>query len=230
MTRTLQKQRTFDSRPNDTTDAMNDAAFSFVIPPRTYADNSQLVAHITKFVNDVFEEDEGNLWDPDKNFQRTNAQEVEQLLRLGELALICEDTADATLPAMSACAGCGRLSWVDDRTGNISMIAVAQRLRSQGTGRALMLFAEEHFRAAGAKMVQVELLMPLTWSHPSKVRLEAWYRRMGYQMIREEGLHVLHPQLAPLLSGPSILKIWQKPLSGSRTSPRHGIADVLQRR
>lgn len=75
-----------------------------------------------------------------------------------------------------------------------------------------MHFGEDYFRARGATAVQVELLVPETWTHPSKARLDAWYTRLGYRVIRVEDFSIMFPHLAPLLAGPSKLKILEKSL------------------
>jgi hypothetical protein len=60
--------------------------------------------------------------------------------------------------------------------------------------------------------MQLELLVPRGWKHPSKEFLEAWYGRRGYRLIRTSRLDDAYPQLAPLLATPCDLEIHQKPL------------------
>ena len=60
--------------------------------------------------------------------------------------------------------------------------------------------------------MQLELLLPREWQHPSKEFLKAWYGRIGYQLIRTTTIDEAHPHLAPLLATPCDFAIYEKPL------------------
>ena len=62
--------------------------------------------------------------------------------------------------------------------------------------------------------MQLELLVPRTWRHPSKVFLDGWYRRIGYRVIRRTSVEELQPDLAPLLATPCEFAVYEKPLYG----------------
>ena len=64
--------------------------------------------------------------------------------------------------------------------------------------------------------MQLELLVPLTWSHPSKEFLDDWYRRIGYRVVRRTSVDLLQPELAPLLATPCEFVVYEKPLAPSR--------------
>jgi hypothetical protein len=68
--------------------------------------------------------------------------------------------------------------------------------------------------------MQLELLVPSSWHHPSKVFLDDWYRRLGYRVIRTASVEDLHPALAPLIATPCQFVIYQKALDGKVTSER----------
>ncbi|HZC14808.1 MAG TPA: hypothetical protein VE270_12385 [Thermoleophilaceae bacterium] len=79
-------------------------------------------------------------------------------------------------------------------------------------GRALVAFAEEQSRERGRRAMQLELLVPRAWLHPSKEFLKAWYGRMGYRLVRTGRMDDAYPHLAPLLATPCDFTIYEKPL------------------
>jgi hypothetical protein len=91
----------------------------------------------------------------------------------------------------------------------------APERRSTGIGRALLDFAESDSRARGRTSMQLELLVPREWRHPSKVFLKDWYGRRGYRLVRTGTIDETHPQLAPLLATPCDLEVHRKPLRPS---------------
>ena len=97
------------------------------------------------------------------------------------------------------------------------MLVAAPQQRGTGIGRALVDFAERHSRERGLRAIQLELLVPRAWRHPSKEFLKAWYRRRGYRLIRTGRIDDAHPQLAPLLATPCDLAVHEKPLQPHAT-------------
>ena len=59
--------------------------------------------------------------------------------------------------------------------------------------------------------MQLELLVPRQWRHPTKEFLKAWYSRIGYRPVRTGKFEESYPELAPQLATPCI--------SSSTTSP-----------
>ena len=92
------------------------------------------------------------------------------------------------------------------------MLVAAPEQRGTGIGRALLDFAERHSRERGLRAMQLELLVPRGWRHPSKEFLRAWYGRSGYRLIRIARMDDAYPHLAPLLATPCDLEIYEKPL------------------
>ena len=60
--------------------------------------------------------------------------------------------------------------------------------------------------------MQLKLLVPRHWQHPSKERLAAWYSRRGYELVDTVAFEGSYPHLAPLLATPCDLQIHRKPL------------------
>jgi hypothetical protein len=73
-------------------------------------------------------------------------------------------------------------------------------------------FAEQKSREDGLTTMQLELLVPRNWSHPSKEFLAAWYARIGYRIQRRGTIDESYPTLAPLLATACDFTIFHKPL------------------
>ena len=80
-------------------------------------------------------------------------------------------------------------------------------------GRQLVLFAEGSCRDKGCTVMQLELLVPTTFNHGFKNRMQAWYLRMGYSIVQLGQFGQRYPALAPLLAGPTEYRIFEKALA-----------------
>jgi GNAT superfamily N-acetyltransferase len=173
-----------------------------------------LIERVTSLVNDVYATAENGLWRD--GVRRTTPSEVAQLIEAQQIAVA---TVDGDL------AGVVRVHAVSEVTGEFGMLAAALEHRSIGVGRTLVAFAERHCHDRGLQAMQLELLVPRMWRHPSKVFLDDWYRRIGYRAVRTISAHDAHPELAPLLATPCAFVLYEKPLDGtSRRGGPHVVA------
>ena len=85
--------------------------------------------------------------------------------------------------------------------------------RGQSVGRELVRFAEHRSREQGIDTMQLEVLVPRQWSHPSKEFLKAWYSRIGYAPQATEPVEALHPELARELTTECDFTVWHKSLA-----------------
>lgn len=177
------------------------AAFDVRIEPAASADDAMLVAAVTELINQVYEVAEAGLWV--KGARRTSRQEVAELITLGEIATA--RTGDRVIGAV-------RIRRLDDETAEFGMLAADPTQRGLGVGRALVAFAEDWAVKRGFPEMQLELLVPIEWEHPSKEFLRAWYTRIGYRVAHTGLLRDLYPELAPLLAAECDLIIFRKAL------------------
>ena len=140
------------------------------------ADDARLVDQLTDLINDVYATAERGLWR--EGWTRTTASELAELIGAREIAVaarhgqIVGSVRSTTSPTTRASSGCW---W-----RHPSSVA-------RGVGRALVAFAERESRERGLRAMQLELLVPRTWSHPSKEFLQGWYGRIGYRLIGSRG-------------------------------------------
>lgn len=160
-----------------------------------------VVERVAALVNDVYAESEKGLWRGSAD--RTSGDEVAGFVAAGEVAV---GFVDGDL------AGAVRVRRLDDVTGEFGMLAADPARRGLGVGRELVRFAEAASRDAGCRAVQLELLVPRDWTHPSKQFLAEWYERLGYRVTHRADFAGDYPHLAPLLATPCDFLVYRKEL------------------
>jgi GNAT superfamily N-acetyltransferase len=171
------------------------------------AKDRRLVGEITDLVNRVYDTAEAGLWVDGAT--RTTAGEVRQMIAAGQIALS---------QLRGQVVGCIRIQELGDGAGEFGMLAADPAHRGEGVGRELVGFAEDRCRRRGLAVMQLELLVPRGWSHPTKEFLHGWYTRIGYQPMRTGSIEESYPQLVPLLATPCDFVVYRKPLT-SVSSP-----------
>jgi GNAT superfamily N-acetyltransferase len=172
-----------------------------LLPPSAAGD-LPLVSRITALVNEVYAESEKGLWRGSTD--RTSVDEVAGFVRAGEIAVVRVD---------GDFAGSVRLHRLDATTGEFGMLAADPARRGAGIGRELVRFAERASRDAGCREMQLELLVPREWTHPSKQFLAEWYDRLGYRVTQRADLAGDYPHLAPSLATPCDFLVYRKDLA-----------------
>jgi GNAT superfamily N-acetyltransferase len=162
-----------------------------------------LAGRLADLVNVVYEASEGGLLWRDGT-QRTDAEEMRGHVAAGEIAVA---TIDGEV------VGSVRVRDVADDVSEFGILAGDPERRGVGIGTALVAFAESRSRDRGMRAIQAELLVPREFDHPSKVFLDAWYRRLGYRVIQTRTVADAHPELEPLLATPCDFALYEKPLA-----------------
>jgi GNAT superfamily N-acetyltransferase len=173
--------------------------------PASAAEDKDLVKTLTEIVNKVYGEFENGMYVD--GFQRTTAPEVEKILAAGELGVAYLNAAS---PRRAV--GCVRVQKLSETTGEFGMFAVDPKYQGGGLGRDMARFAEDRCRAQGLTVMRLELLFPTWFEHAFKVRLQGWYTRMGYSVVRLDDFHSEYPHLAKLLRGDCEFRVFEKSL------------------
>jgi GNAT superfamily N-acetyltransferase len=161
-----------------------------------------LLNELAALINGVYATAEHGLWRDGAT--RTTAAELARLVAARQIAVATSQDGRTV--------GSVALHDVADDTSEFGMLVAAPDHRGTGVGRALIDFAERHSRERGMRAIQLELLVPRGWQHPSKEFLKSLYGRRGYRIIRTGRIDEAHPRLAPLLATPCDLEIHQKRL------------------
>ena len=160
-----------------------------------------LADQVARLINDVYVTAESGLWR--EGTTRTTPSEIAGFIAAGEIAVATRDGEVAAAVRIHDVAG--------DAT-EFGLLATAPCQRGTGLGRALLDFAEESARTRGRRAMQLELLVPRGWTHPSKEFLKGWYGRRGYRRIRISRIADAYPHLTLLLATECDLEVHEKPL------------------
>jgi GNAT superfamily N-acetyltransferase len=166
------------------------------------AGEDALVDVLMEIVNPAYDAGEDGLWHP--GALRVIADDVHALIARGELAVARRD---------GRVVGCVRVRQLDPATGELGLLAAARDTLGLGIGRDLIGFAEELSRARGATAMQLRLLVPRGFEHPFKVRLDGWYTRLGYRVVRRLDFAAELPAPAGELATACDLLVYEKPLA-----------------
>jgi GNAT superfamily N-acetyltransferase len=171
------------------------------IAPAAAAEDPALLNELAALVNSVYAVAEEGLWQD--GTLRTTPERVAQLITAGQIAIARSD---------ERIVGAVRIQRLDTGEAEFGMLVADPAHRGQGVGRKLVRFAECWSREQGLDTMQLEVLVPRQWTHPSKEFLKAWYTRVGYRPVRTGQFEQSYPELAPLLATPCDFVIYHKDL------------------
>lgn len=177
------------------------------IPPISIVGNEALIIRLTELINAAYTSAEEGIFSP--AYRRTDTAEVSEYIRRGELALASRPGQELSSQSLIGCVRAVQLS--ADR-GNFAMLVCDPAARGAGAGRELVRFAEERCRARGGTVMQCELLFTVEFTHPVKARMQAWYERMGYKVVRNGDFAVEYPHISEHLITPTEYRILEKKL------------------
>lgn len=177
------------------------ASLDIAMLPAAAAADAALMAQLADLINGVYAVAEKGLWVD--GAARTTVEALTELARAGQIAVA---------RVRGQIVGCIRLQLLGDGVGEFGMLAVIPTSRGAGVGRDLVLFAEQAAKGELCHTMQLEVLVPRDWSHPSKDFLTDWYTRSGYQLARAGAIEESYPELAPLLATPCDYMIYRKTL------------------
>jgi len=187
--------------------------------PATAATDEALIERLVEIVNLGYRVAEAGMWRDDT--PRVTIGEMAEFARHGELLVARAD---------GRVLGCVRVREVEPAVWEFGMLAADDDARGLGVGRKLVAAAEAHAVAAGGHTMQLELLVPLEWTAPTKVTLDAWYRRLAYLPTHRGSIEVDYPRLAPMLATPCEYLIYRKPLSTASEGPASTNGDAAPTR
>ena len=174
---------------------------------RTARGDATLMERISELANEVYAAAEAGLWRDGAT--RTSVDEIVEFTQAGQIAV-------ARMGGQVV--GCVRVQRLDEGTGEFGMLCADPAHRGIGIGRELIGFVERNALADGLSTMQLELLVPRDWTHPTKQFLAEWYSRIGYRTARTGTIDELYPELAPLLATPCDFVIYRKDLTTDRSS------------
>jgi GNAT superfamily N-acetyltransferase len=171
------------------------------IVPADHAVDRDFVAQMVALINQVYAMAEQGLWLDGAD--RTTQAEVAAIVAAGELGVV---------RLHGRLVGAVRIQRLGANLAEFGMLVTHPEYRGRGIGRQLVAFAEDWARNQGCEWMQLELLVPQSWTHPVKEFLRDWYQRIGYRQVRTGRLDEAYPALVHRLATPSDFIIYQKSL------------------
>jgi len=168
---------------------------------RAVTADTSLVNELASLVNRVYAIAEDGLWTAGTS--RTTPEKIAQSIDVGQIAVAI---------ASGRIVGVIQVRRLETGEGEFGMLVADHEHRKQGVGRELVRFAERWSQGQGLATMQLELLVPRQWRHPTKEFLKAWYSRIGYRPVRTGQFEHCYPELAPQLATPCDFVIYHKPL------------------
>jgi len=162
----------------------------------------EVVRSLSNLINAVYDDAESGMWK--RKETRTNFEQVRNLLE--ENALILAELDGEIVGSVN-------VNLMDKSIGEFGMLVADFNHRGKGIGSALVKAAEDWARRKKCKTMQLELLTPRHWKHPSKEFLKRWYRRIGYEPQLVEPFEKLHPEKVAELATDCDFTIWHKRLT-----------------
>ncbi|KAI1111303.1 hypothetical protein F5Y14DRAFT_425957 [Nemania sp. NC0429] len=190
-------------------------AVSIEIPPALGADDETLVRELVDIINVEYRWGEGGV--VKDGTLRTTPSEVTDQLRARQLSVAYLPSADGRRTPI----GCILARQLSATHGTLSLLAVRSEHQGSGLARDLVRYGEERCRRVfGLKTMRIELLVPTTFESAHKVRLQAWYEKMGYVVVAMGDFGADYPHMVPLLLGPTDYRVFEKNLEiSSHTRP-----------
>ncbi|RFU74663.1 acetyltransferase gnat family domain-containing [Trichoderma arundinaceum] len=184
-------------------------------PPIATADDLAEISAITSLVNLVYVEAEAGIWN--NGFLRTSDAEVANFIRKGQLALAYIASPPPPSEGKGALqkgqlVGCVYVKKISDSMCTLGMLALDKTYQGLGLGREIFKFVEVYCLSLGCDTLGLDILMPTTYAHPLKTRMQAWYERLGFKLVKLGDFAEEYPALAPLLSGPVVDRFFEKKL------------------
>jgi N-acetylglutamate synthase-like GNAT family acetyltransferase len=165
------------------------------------ASDPALAAVLCAIVNRAYEIGERGLWIDGTARMRTD--EVAGAIARGEALAARED---------GEVVGYARLRRLDARVADLGPIAIDPARWGGGAGRELVRFAEERAREDGVATMQLDLLMPKAGRHEHKEALQAWYERLGYELVEHVAFERIATHGAEELALPCHFAVFRKAL------------------
>ena len=167
------------------------------------ADDPVLVADISALVNQAYEVAEAGFWH--RGVARTTLTETSDAITAGEV-VVARDHGRLV--------GSMRTRQLDKETGWFGVLAVDHADGRRGIGGELIAFSESRALSAGARRMQLELLVPVQ-AHAHTDRLASWYGRLGYRETERRDLADVEPTAVPFLAISCDVAIMRKHLAAA---------------
>ena len=140
------------------------------------------IHELCTIINGIYHELEAGFWA--EGYERIHFGDLKKMITKKELA-ICSENSELL--------GCAHIKKLNHQTSLCAMLVAMPHHRGKGVGKKMLRFAEDVALKKGCKTLRMELLSPVEWEHPEKVKLDNWYNRLGYERGNSTPFEAVHP-------------------------------------
>lgn len=165
------------------------------------SENPLVIEELCHMINSVYRDDEKGIWNG--NESRTNYSEIKQQIQLKRIVVA---RVDGDL------CGCVCIYLLSDDIGSFGMLSVLPSFRRQRIGQSLVEFAEKEILRMGSSILEIDLLIPTNWKHPSKELLKTWYMKQGYRKVTTRNITEIYDDKTAFLATECSVIVYRKEL------------------
>ena len=157
---------------------------------------------ISKQVNDIYLEEEKGIWPTDGKYERTNAENLTQSAKSGELIVAFYGNQPvATIKVYEI-----------DSKWYFGMLTTFYGHRKKGIAKQLINYVETFLKKDKVDKLHIELLFSPTLEMPRKHSLKMCYENLGYKYIETIKFTDVNPEKAPIMKHDCVFEILYKNL------------------
>jgi len=157
---------------------------------------------ISQQVNDIYLDEEKGIWPTDGKYERTNAENLKQSAKSGELIV----AFDGNQPVATI-----KVYEIDSKW-YFGMLTTFYSHRKKGIAKQLINYVETLLKKNKVDKLYIELLFSPTLEMPHKHSLKKWYENLGYKYIETIKFTDVNPEKAPIMNHDCVFEILFKNL------------------
>lgn len=157
---------------------------------------------ISQQVNDIYLDEEKGIWPTDGKYERTNAENLTQTAKSGEL-IVAFDTNQpvATIKVYKI-----------DSKWYFGMLTTFYGHRNKGIAKRLIKYVETFLKQDKVDKLYIELLFSPTLEMPHKHSLKKWYEDLGYKYVKTIKFTDVNPEKENIMRHNCVFEILKKDL------------------
>ena len=157
---------------------------------------------IAQQVNEIYLDEEKGIWPTDGKYERTNAENLIQSAKSGELIV----AFDRKQPVATI-----KVYQIDSKW-YFGMLTTFYSHRKKGIAKLLINYVETFLKKDKVDQLYIELLFSPTLEMPHKHSLKIWYQNLGYRYIETIKFTDVNPEKASIMAHDCVFEILCKNL------------------
>ena len=157
---------------------------------------------ISQQVNEIYLDEEKGIWPTDGKYERTNAENLIQSAKSGELIVAFDRKQPvATIKVYNI-----------DSEWYFGMLTTFYGHRKKGIAKQLINYVETFLKNNNVNKLHIELLFSPTLEMPHKHSLKKWYEDLGYEYLKTIKFTDVNPEKKTIMRHDCVFEILKKDL------------------